>query len=242
MNEGNGYFTSFLVRESDANWWSAPEIMQYHVSFTSSGYGDELFQLLDIDLPRQLDCAVRDRKAQFLAGRYCAAHVLKRLGSPASVGICNDRSPAWPKGITGSISHTGDQAVAAATRNSNVLGVGVDIEDQITPDTAQEIQHHILNDSEWHWLELPDMKPTEALTLIFSVKESFFKALYPSVNAFFGFDTISVSAIDTRIRKVDFVLNTQLAGGQWAAGRGFVAEYQRLASGALASLVIVRAL
>lgn len=241
MDEGNGCFTRFFVRESDANWWAAPEIVQYHVDFVSCAYRDDLFRLLDIDWSGTLDNAVIKRRAEFLAGRYCAANVLRRLGSPSPVGIRNDRGPVWPPGVTGSISHTGDQAAVVATRNGNILGLGIDIEDLITADAAQELQLQILNSAEWRWLDLPDMAPEVVLTLIFSLKESFFKALYPSVNAFFGFEAISVSAIDTRTRKVHFTLNASLPGGQWPTGRRFVAEYQQLASGALATLVVVRA-
>ncbi len=54
------------------------------------------------------------RRTQFLCGRWCAARALEQLDAAAQViGRGADREPVWPPGITGSISHSGDWAIAA---------------------------------------------------------------------------------------------------------------------------------
>ena len=62
---------------------------------------------LGLALPVTLDKAVQKRKAEFLAGRYCARAALAQLdGSLAvNIGIGANREPLWPPGFVGSITH-----------------------------------------------------------------------------------------------------------------------------------------
>jgi enterobactin synthetase component D len=60
------------------------------------------------------------------------------------------------------------------------------------------------------------LRPNEALTLLFSAKESVFKCLYPTVQRFFGFfDARIEGATDAGARRGDFTatLQTTLAEG-----------------------------
>lgn len=67
------------------------------------------------------------RRAEFVTGRACAAEALARLGAGStSVGRALDRSPRWPAGVTGSITHC-DGLVAAVVGWRDQLGVlGID--------------------------------------------------------------------------------------------------------------------
>src|SRR5438876_11927142 len=62
--------------------------------------------------PRQRttrDERFRLRQSIFDMGRACAAELLAELGSrETSVAMAADRSPVWPQGYVGSITHTDD--------------------------------------------------------------------------------------------------------------------------------------
>lgn len=231
----------FLLRQSDASWWHVPGLVQCDVAYDLPRYQDALFPRLGVAWSESLELAVPKRRAEFLAGRYCAHQALHRLDRSGPVGIGPDRSPAWPVGVTGSISHSAHHAVAIATCDPRVIGVGIDIEAPIAAAALDELRSQILTPHEQARLRRPELTPQTLLTLVFSTKESFFKALYPSVNAYFGFEAVSVTDIDTRACEVHFVLETALAGGRWLAGHRFVAQYREPAPGVLATLVVVRA-
>src|SRR5690606_7567998 len=61
--------------------------------------------------------AVNKRQTEFLAGRLCAHEALRRLlGVPSIPAVAEDRSPCWPSGVVGSITHGGGWAGVIAAR------------------------------------------------------------------------------------------------------------------------------
>ena len=54
------------------------------------------------------------------------------------------------------------------------------------------------------------MSSNKLFTIVFSLKESFFKAAYPLVNRYFGFEVMSVVSIDIHCGTVVFRLNETL--------------------------------
>ncbi len=73
------------------------------------------------------------RRIEFLSGRYYARQALLGLGAePCDIAVASDRGPAWPAGIIGSITHTGDMAggwvVAAVGRVQSIHSLGIDME------------------------------------------------------------------------------------------------------------------
>jgi len=241
MDEPTRPGAGFLLRQSDASWWDAPGLVQYDVGYALGRYEDALFGRLGVEWSASLERAVPKRRAEFLAGRYCAAQALQRLDRAGPVGIGPDRCPAWPPTVIGSISHSEHQAVAVATCDPAVVGLGIDIEAPIDAPTAAGLRAQILTARDESCLQHPELAPETVLTLAFSAKESFFKALYPSVKAFFGFETVSITGIDTQAREIHFVLETALADGRWQPGQRFIAQYREPAPGVLATLVQVRA-
>ncbi|QQP97283.1 4'-phosphopantetheinyl transferase family protein [Lysobacter enzymogenes] len=228
----------FLEDESAAPWWPAPGLVQHSAGYALGRYRDELFDRHRIEHPPALREAVPKRRAEFLAGRYCAARVLERLQANTAVGIGRHRAPAWPAPVVGSISHTADRAIAVATRAPGVLGLGVDIEAELDPVTASELRPQVLGGDDERWLEHPRLSPQAALTLMFSAKESLFKALYPSVGEYFGFEAVGVTALDHERQRVGLVLNAPLPGSRWPRGARFSADYCHPAAGLVATLVV----
>ncbi|MCH9691863.1 MAG: 4'-phosphopantetheinyl transferase superfamily protein [Gammaproteobacteria bacterium] len=228
---------SFLTKESNLNWWPESEAAQYSTNFSPAAYEDKLFSLLDIDLPVTLTTAVVKRKAEFLAGRYCAKRALATLGgATATVAIGENRNPIWPASTIGSISHNNTKAVALVDRNSTTFALGVDIEHKIQEQLVWKLKDQVLNKAEKKWLKHKYLAPTETFTLIFSAKESLFKALYPSVNQYFGFDAATAIAFDTNSQTIHLKLNRQL-GKIWPYGTIIKVRYKKLEADILATYV-----
>lgn len=141
-----------------------------------------------------LSHASAKRKADHLAGRIAAAHALQNFSINAVPGIGRNGEPLWPAGFAGSISHSGSQAFALAVKRDNAL-VGIDGEQLIAAQEAVEIQDGIINPQEKTVLMRTGYPFALALTLAFSAKESLFKALFPRVNTYMGFDSACVTNI-----------------------------------------------
>ncbi len=149
----------------------------------------------NIKVPSEIERFHPERKKEYLLGRYCAyqAH-LKLMGSELlSLNSNADRSPDWPEHLVGSISHNHEYVCCALAEKKYLKGLGIDIEE--LGRTKIELARYITNaqDLKYH----PSFSETELLTIIFSAKESLFKALYPEVKIFFGFDSAYVSEINT---------------------------------------------
>ncbi|MCZ7447001.1 4'-phosphopantetheinyl transferase [Agrobacterium rhizogenes] len=146
-------------------------------------------------LPPQLLRAVPKRKAEFLAGRRCAAEAIRRLtGQAVSPGMGEDRAPIWPEGVVGAISHSGDRAIALAGAGGRFCGIGIDIEKLLSEEEAGDIATQTLTNQELH--SLGNVIDPFMTGLIFSAKESLFKALYPTVKRLFFFEAAELSAYD----------------------------------------------
>lgn len=134
------------------------------------------------------------RRNEFAHGRVCARAALALLGLPdRSIPVGASREPIWPDGVVGSISHCSRVAAAAVAHNSEIGGLGIDLETAEPLDTATfELICHA---REQAWLSSTD----DALTfskLIFSAKESIFKCIWPTIGHFVDFQDISID-IDT---------------------------------------------
>src|SRR5260370_12098794 len=91
-------------------------------------------------LPQALRYATQKRQREFLAGRWCAEEALQCLGAGSThVAMAEDRTPIWPDGVVGSITHTDDFAAAAVAWAADIAWVGIDSEQIICPATAPDI-------------------------------------------------------------------------------------------------------
>lgn len=196
------------------------ECRQASCHFDINSWHERTPQLLGLTLPQQLEAAVTKRKAEFVAGRYCAAQALEQLGwaSASLIGVGPHREPLWPEGIVGSITHTQGYASAAVARRGSVRAVGIDSETWLKPATAREIGRHILTPGECHdaYVDLFE-SPHHYLTLVFSAKESLYKCLFPLVNDFFGFHSARIHPLHDSQGQFRFELledlNTEFCAG-----------------------------
>jgi enterobactin synthetase component D len=132
------------------------------------------------------------RRADFVAGRTAAHAALAHLNCDVpSILSGAMREPLWPSGIVGSLSHAGDVAVAMAARRENVGGIGVDIEKERP---APELWDQVPIAAERRWLEdLADPVERDRMLLaLFSAKEAVYKAFFPRVGHYFGFEAAAL--------------------------------------------------
>jgi 4'-phosphopantetheinyl transferase EntD len=178
--------------------------------------------------------AVPKRQAEFLAGRICAREALHRHGlADAQVPVGSHRAPQWPAGITGSITHNGSFAAAATFAQGEVLGAGIDIETVIDSSMCAEIAKEVAHEGEIAKLGGED------LALIFSAKESFFKAAFSQVGEYFGFDAVELLEFDPAAARLHFRCVQPLSPALQPGFR-FDAFYQRLDETTVMTAVVLR--
>jgi len=167
-----------------------PFVSQHSVTFDKDA-PDLGAQFPGVVLPDSLSRAVPKRKAEFLAGRFCAREVLRVVApehaeSPIAIG--KNREPLWPLGIVGAITHTMDFASVAVARARDALGIGLDAERVMTDENAERLLDKIAAPEEIAGMKRKTGWGTGiALTVTFSAKESVFKCLYPQVQRYFDF-------------------------------------------------------
>lgn len=153
---------------------------------------------------------------------------MARLGvAPAAIGRGPAGEPLWPAGTTGSITHKGDIAAAAVARTSEVLGVGIDAEMIVEANRAARIAPRILLPRE---AAVGGDALAEALRLsiIFSIKESIYKCLYPLVQRRFYYEAVAVTDIacegGTFLAELTTDLSPAFRAGHVLAGRLVVSD------------------
>lgn len=129
------------------------------------------------------------------------------------VGCRVDRSPAWPLGFVGSISHSRQWVWVAIAKRQDVLAVGIDTEGIVAPSTLEELRSAIGGKSEWDLLRNAALPARVAFTLLFSAKESFYKCCYPLVEQFWSFEDLELTEVRVlRNREVSSAESFQAAG------------------------------
>lgn len=132
------------------------------------------------------------REAEFRAGRACAREAMSRVGIrnwpliPAAT-----REPQWPRGIVGSITHSGTYCAAAVARDDGCAGIGIDVEtaDRVSEDLAPVI---CTRGEQAALDQYKSFSRSGLLTLVFSAKESVFKAVFPGTRVFLEFDDVEI--------------------------------------------------
>ncbi|MBI3555159.1 MAG: 4'-phosphopantetheinyl transferase superfamily protein [Deltaproteobacteria bacterium] len=170
---------------------------------------------LGVKLPPVLMRAVPLRKAEFVAGRYAALMALKAAGCQDSgeLRTLEDRSPHWPPGFVGTITHTSGYVSAAVAAATHLRGLGRDTERILDEATALEIQGHALRPEEIKRQAASGLAVGEYTGVIFSAKESLYKALAPLVRRYFDFQDAQVLLVSKESGKLRLRLESDLGAG-----------------------------
>lgn len=155
------------------------------VAVAVAGPADWVGELLPAERACLNDRAVESRRRDFTAGRVCARRAMAALGvAPGPVPAAADRSPVWPAGVVGTITHTRDYCAAAVARAAEIRSVGMDAErhKELNPGVRRLI---CLPEEEERCARLPSGVSWPAV--VFSAKETVYKVWHPVVGSWLDF-------------------------------------------------------
>lgn len=168
--------------------------------------------------------AVDKRRREFTAGRVLARRAMAELGVPeATLLNGEDRAPIWPSEVTGSITHTHTWCAAALAHASDIRGVGLDVERNMP--LKPDVLDAILSDDDRRWLaEYSEDEQCALGKLVFSAKESAYKAQYAITRQFLGFDAMWIELDDVA---GEFLAHFRQASGEFAVGHTLAGRFAR---------------
>lgn len=117
-------------------------------------------------------------------------------------------------------------------RKSDVALLGIDFESWLDDGLARDIADTIIDRHERHVLSSGPRQFSEHLSLVFSAKESFFKAAFPVVGRYFDFHCVRMIDIDFPKGHFRFQVMDTLAPSL-RAGRIFAGSFRCEAEGVL---------
>ncbi len=139
--------------------------------------------------------AVDKRRREFTTVRGCARTALGRLGiAPAPLIPGQRGAPRWPSGIVGSMTHCAGYRAAAVARAADMTTVGLDAEPN-EPLPNGGVRELVTREEEHGWLaRLAAERPAVHWDrLVFSAKESVYKAWFPLTGRWLDFQDAVVT-------------------------------------------------
>ncbi|MEU0072227.1 4'-phosphopantetheinyl transferase superfamily protein [Streptomyces sp. NPDC006332] len=182
--------------------------------------------------------AVRKRRREFAVVRSCARRAMEKLGVPPQPVLPGERgAPQWPAGLAGSMTHCDGYGAAALVRVTDLASLGIDAEpDGPLPDGV--LGAVALPAERERLLRLAQDRPGPHWDrLLFSAKESVYKAWFPLTGQWLDFSEADIEIdVDPGERlhgsfRAELLVPGPVVGGRrlghfdgrWAVGRGLVA-------------------
>lgn len=231
----NAVPTAFITTQEKGYMTHEPSLRACRVNYDSHYYHDALFKAYSLTLPEKMAQAIKKRKAEFLASRVAIQALFNDENIDVTIPPASGKTPRWPEGWTGSISHTNECAVVVITPIKSGLYIGIDTEylnanllleaaDQFTQYNERTVLASAINDY------------ALGLLITFSGKESLYKAIYPEVNKMLNFDTASLTQINTDEQSFTLELTKTLAP-HMHIGQQFSGYYQLLNNNHIITLI-----
>ena len=155
-----------------------------------------------------IKAATYARRREFTAGRVLARRALDEMGfDKAEIVQGPSGAPLWPAGICGSIAHNSTHAAIAVAPVTQILSVGIDIDDgrnleAATEDVASKVE---LLQLAAHPLILDD---AGAARLVFCAKEALYKCQAPITgNSDLGFADVELDLQNSCLLRAKPVIN-----------------------------------
>ena len=138
-----------------------------------------------------LERGIPKRRREFTIGRSCARTALAELKfPPGPILPGSHREPTWPAGAVGSITHCREYCAAAVAPASRFASIGIDAE--VHAELPEGVLERISVPEERARLEARAGGGTWWETVLFSAKESVFKAWFPLARRWLGFEDACV--------------------------------------------------
>jgi 4'-phosphopantetheinyl transferase EntD len=191
------------------------------------------------DEARVVAGAVEKRRRDFAAGRACARRALAELGlGDAAIPVGASREPRWPAGVVGSITHCEGYCAAVVGWADDIGSIGIDAE----PDDPLDggVAGLVCTPAERRWIEQAPASVSWA-TLMFSAKESLYKAWFPLTRRALDFCDIALEVVPeagqfrahaVRPLPAELALLVASVRGRFTIERGYVMTCALLAPGA----------
>jgi 4'-phosphopantetheinyl transferase EntD len=173
--------------------------------------------------------SVAKRRIEFAAVRRCARRALQELGyPPVPILPGEQREPQWPEGVVGSMTHCAGYCAAAVARSGEIPALGIDAE--VHAPLPEGVLELISLESERERIAALGVDVPNAVhwdRVLFSAKESVYKAWFPLTRRWLGFEQADV---DLRLDGTfEAKLLTMESGvphgfaGRWAVSGGLIA-------------------
>ncbi|CAM5388697.1 4'-phosphopantetheinyl transferase family protein [Streptomyces fumanus] len=137
--------------------------------------------------------AVAKRRREFTAVRSCARRAMEKLGVPPQPVLPGERgAPGWPPGLVGSMTHCDGYCAAALARAADLASIGIDAErDAPLPEGVLDA---VALPAEAERLRklTADGARVHADRLLFSAKESVYKAWFPLTRRWLDFSEADI--------------------------------------------------
>ncbi|MCX4744998.1 4'-phosphopantetheinyl transferase superfamily protein [Kitasatospora sp. NBC_01287] len=172
------------------------------------------------------------RRAEFITVRGCARRALGALGlPPAPVPRGPHGAPRWPAGLVGSLTHCEGYRAAVLARGAELAAVGIDAEPHraLPPGVLDAVA------SPAERAALADLRRASPVVhwdrLLFSAKESVYKAWYPltgqrldfaDAEIAFALDGGWTAAVVPVSTPVSAPVSTPALAGRWLTGGGLL--------------------
>jgi 4'-phosphopantetheinyl transferase EntD len=192
--------------------------------------------------------AVAKRRVEFAAVRRCARKALQELGyPPVPILPGEQREPRWPEGVVGSMTHCAGYCAAAVARSGEVSALGIDAE--VHAALPEGVLDLISLESERALLaELTDRVPGAVHwdRVLFSAKESVYKAWFPLTRRWLGFEQADIElrmdgTFEARLVNLDEPATPPPANGAAATAKSTAASPSRSKSPSYAASTAVPA-
>ncbi|MEU7114666.1 4'-phosphopantetheinyl transferase superfamily protein [Streptomyces sp. NPDC046182] len=138
--------------------------------------------------------AVEKRRREFTAARSCARRAMVKLGLPPQAVLAGERgAPLWPEGVVGSMTHCDGYRAAVLAPADALASVGIDAEPHAPlpadvleavslPAERERLARLAARQRAVHWERL-----------LFSAKESVYKAWFPLTGKPLGFEDADIT-------------------------------------------------
>lgn len=175
--------------------------------------------------------ATEKRRREFTGVRVCARLALARAGFPsAPIMPGPSDSPQWPAGIVGSMTHCDGYRAAAVGRADAFAAIGIDAEPNLV--LPGGVLGRVASESERTALAgLATVSPEVCWDrILFSVKESVYKAWFPATGRRLGFSDAEVELDASGSFAAQLLVPGPMVGGRqvasldgfWTVGHGLV--------------------
>ncbi|MFG2139777.1 4'-phosphopantetheinyl transferase [Streptomyces sp. NPDC048650] len=200
---------------------------------TAEAFEDDPLSMMYPEERALVASAVAHRQREFGTVRGCARTALAELGrAPAPILPGPGRAPQWPDGIVGAMTHCTGYRAAAVARATDVASIGLDAEPNEPIGDPGVIDLVTLPEERAQLPRLAALQPDISWDrLIFSAKESVYKAWYPLTGRWLDFEEarITLDPTDATFTArllvpgpvVDGSEVTEF-GGRWLIGSGLV--------------------